>query len=299
MIIFWPEVHQNIFILPFKLIIESLANVSYGTSWGLLDGEFYKTINTPRKYLIINLFYKLPEYVLILYLFFIFLLFNDNKFFRKYFKFFKKKILYLLFIILFPLIIAFIAGLKIHDGLRYFLFVIPYLSIIPGLAVYYLIYNSKFLLSKIFIFLISISFIYFLFNFFSLTPYHYVYLNKFNGNFPDASKRFENDYWGVSVKELVHKIEKNKILKKNINYKIAFCGINYDIGSYYLKKIMNLRFIKTSKDEFYDYIIMTNRHNGKNDDKKADVKTCFDAYKGQNILTVKRNGLILSTIRKK
>ena len=62
---------------------------------------------------------------------------------------------------------------------------------------------------------------------------------------------------------------------------------------------MNLRFIKTSKDEFYDYIIMTNRHNGKNDDKKANVKTCFDAYQGQNILTVKRNGLILSTIRKK
>ena len=72
----------------------------------------------------------------------------------------------------------------------------------------------------------------------------------------------------VSIKELVNKIEKNKILKKNINYKIAFCGINYDIGSYYLKKISDLMFIETSKDEIYDYIIMTNRHNGKDDDDK-------------------------------
>jgi hypothetical protein len=299
MIIFWPEVHQNIFILPFKLVIASLTDVSYGTSWGLLDGIFYKTINTPREYLIINLFYKLPEYVLLTYLFFIFLLFNDNKFFRKHFKFFSKKILYLLIIILFPLIIAFIVGLKIHDGLRYFLFIIPYLSIIPGFAIYYLIYNRDFLLSKIFTFLISISFIYFLFIFFSLTPYHYTYLNRFNGNFPDASKRFENDYWGLSIKELVYKIEKNKIFKKNKNYKIAFCGINYDIGSYYLKKIDDLTFIKTYKDKIYDYIIMTNRHNGKDDDKKAKVKTCFDTYKGKDILSVKRNGLILSTIRKK
>ena len=44
---------------------------------------------------------------------------------------------------------------------------------------------------------------------------------------------------------------------------------------------------------------MTNRHNGKDNDKKAYVKTCFDSYKGKDILSVKRNGLILSTIRKK
>ena len=32
--------------------------------------------------------------------------------------------------------------------------------------------------------------------------------------------------------------------------------------------------------------------------KKSEVKTCFDSYKGENILSVKRNGLILSVIRK-
>ena len=298
MVIFWPDVHANILILPFKHIIASLNDVNYGTSWGLLDGEFYKTINTPRGYLIKNLFYKLPEYILFAYVFFIFLFFYDYKFFKKRFKFFKAKLLYFLFIIVFPLIVAFIASIKLHDGLRYFLFLIPYLSIIPGLTIYYLIYNSKFLINKIFTFLMLISFLYFLFVFFSLTPYHYTYLNKFNGNFSYASKKFENDYWGVSIKELVKKIEKNQILKRNKNYKIAFCGINYDIGLHYLRNIKSLTFTKTSKDEIYDYIVMTNRHNGKDDDVKAEVKTCFEAYKGEDILSVMRNGLVLSTIRK-
>ena len=299
MIIFWPEVHSNILILPFKLIIASLTDVTFGAPWGLLDGEIYKTINTPREYLIKNLFYKLPEYVIFTYIFFIFIFLKDQKFFENHFKFFKNKLVYLLFIIIFPLFTASVLAIKIHDGLRYFLFLIPYLTIIPGLTIYYLIYNLKYLLNKILIFLIIISFFYYLFNFFGLTPYHYTYLNKFNGNFSDSSSRFENDYWGVSIKELVNKIEKNEILKENKNYKIAFCGINYDIGAYYLEKINNLTFIETSKDEIYDYIIMTNRLNGKDNDKISEVKTCFDSYGDKDILSVKRNGLILSTIRQK
>ena len=119
-----------------------------------------------------------------------------------------------------------------------------------------------------------------------------------NGNFSQASKRFENDYWGASIKELINKFEKKKIFIKNKNHKIAFCGINYDIGFYYLKKIKDLSFIKTSKDGSYDYIIMTNRHNGKDNYVKDEVKTCFDSYQGRDVLTVERNGLILSTIRK-
>ena len=176
----------------------------------LLNGEFFKTTNTPRSYLFINFFYKLPEFILFLYILFILIFFKDQKFFEEHFKSFKKKIFYVIFIILFPFTLAVIAGLKIHDGLRYFLFLIPYLCIIPGLTIFYLIYNSKSYLNKFFIILSFVSFLYYLFNFFSLTPYHYTYLNKFNGNFSNASKKFENDYWGASIKELISKIEKNK-----------------------------------------------------------------------------------------
>ena len=54
MIIFWPNVHPNIFILPFKLIFISLNDFTQGTPWVLLNGEFYKTANIPKLYLIKN-----------------------------------------------------------------------------------------------------------------------------------------------------------------------------------------------------------------------------------------------------
>ena len=188
--------------------------------------------------------------------------------------------------------------LKIHDGLRYFLFLMPYLSIIPAMAIYYLIYNIKLNIHKFYLTSILVLFIYYLFNFFSLTPYHYTYLNIFNGKFSEASNKFENDYWGSSIKELVNKIKKSDKFKDRKNYRIAFCGINYNIGSYYLENIKNFQFIKSSKDDDYDFIIMTNRHNGKNFDKKNEIKTCFDSYKDEDVLSLRRNGLLLATIRK-
>ena len=83
-----------------------------------------------------------------------------------------------------------------------------------------------------------------------------------------------------------------------MNYKIAFCGINYEIASYYLKKNTRIMFTEVSKDDNYDFIIMNNRHNGNLNDERDNVKTCYDSYKGETILSVKRNGLILSAIKK-
>jgi len=299
MIIFWPNVHSNIFILPFKLTFNSLYDFTQGTPWGLLNGEFYRTINTPKLYLLVNFFYKLPEYILFTYLIFIFLVLKDRNFFKNHFKLFNLKILSLIFIIIYPFIVSFIMPLKTFDGLRYYLFLIPYLCIIPGITFYYLIYHSNLFLNKLLMFFLFISFSYFLFNFFSLTPYHYTYLNIFNGKFSEASNKFENDYWGSSIKELVNKIKKSDKFENGKNYRIAFCGINYNIGSYYLENIKKFQFIKSSKDDDYDFIIMTNRHNGKDFDKKNEVKTCFNSYKGEDVLSVRRNGLLLSTIRKK
>ena len=58
--------------------------------------------------------------------------------------------------------------------------------------------------------------------------------------------------------------------------------------------------------EDYDYIIMTNRtitadRNEENVgiDNLVNVETCFDRFKGIDVITVKRNGLMLSTMRKK
>ena len=48
----------------------------------------------------------------------------------------------------------------------------------------------------------------------------------------------------------------------------------------------------------YDYAIMNNRSQAdKNRDLLENVKTCFDIAKGPDLISIKRNGVVLSTIR--
>ena len=83
--------------------------------------------------------------------------------------------------------------------------------------------------------------------------------------------------------------------------KIAFCGVPHDITDKELNKLKNLKFEKKDLySENFDYVIMTNRLDGERDSVSlTGVKTCFDRIKGIDIITVDRNGLILSTLRKK
>ena len=130
---------------------------------------------------------------------------------------------------------------------------------------------------------------YFLFIFFTITPYQYTYLNFLNGKTENRFRKFENDYWGSSMNELIT----NSNFKKNKTIIFATCGVSSVLPKYYLKKDGYSNFIFVSPKQA-DYIIMTNRvlmHDG-------IINNCFDQFKGEDITAVKRNGLILSVIRK-
>ena len=108
---------------------------------------------------------------------------------------------------------------------------------------------------------------------------------------------FENDYWGVSVKEL---IKKSDFINKSTS-KLALCGVEKENVKFYINKNKFSKVILVSTNENYDYVLMTNRvvwdHDAlKNLDK---AKTCFQKFQGDDLSSVKRNGLVLSTIRKK
>jgi hypothetical protein len=303
MISCWPATHENIFVLPFKLFTESLKH-PFGVPLGLLDGNFYNTSKTPNSYLVINLFYKLPEFILLSYLVFIYLIFKNKNFFNSQFKFFNIKLILILFIISFPNLLIAISPYKIYDGLRLFLYLIPYICIIPGLTIYYLITNFKIHIFKILLTVIFSLFVYYLLIFFPLTPYQYTYLNVLSGNFSKAYKKFENDYVAVSIKELVNQIPRNENLLNEKGLRLTFCGAADDNVKFYLKKIKNFQFSQVNwLTEDYDYIIMTNRivtaDRSENSDNLTNVKTCFDKFKGTDVITVSRNGLVLSTLRKK
>ena len=128
-----------------------------------------------------------------------------------------------------------------------------------------------------------------------ITPYQYTYLNIFNAESENRYRKFENDYWGTSIKELVKyaKFEDKKVLK------ISTCGISPNIAKFYLNKKRNA-FYKFVDFRESDYLIMTNRVTSVVEKNTGSEKmiNCFDKYKGSNISAVSRNGLVLSVIRK-
>ena len=51
MIIFWPNVHSNIFLAPFQLFLESTTR-EFGLPWILFNGNYYATAGVPKSYLL-------------------------------------------------------------------------------------------------------------------------------------------------------------------------------------------------------------------------------------------------------
>ena len=304
---FWPHVHGNILTEPFKLFLLMIERLSYqeiiGLPWMLFNGNIVETNPPPNSYLIINFFYKSPEFILLGYIFFIFLLAINRNFFLSQFEFFWTKILLILFIFLSPIIYFTFSPYVFYDGLRLVLYLIPYFCIIPGLAIYYLISNLSNLLPKFLLGIVGSMFIYYLYIFILLTPYQYTYLNIFIGDISNAHKKFENDYWGASIKELIKKIpSKTNLINNNEKIKITFCGLPHQIAKRELKKLKNLKFEEQFLyAEDFDYVIMTNRLVGIRRDNysRADMKTCFEKFTGKDLISIKRNGLMLSTLRKK
>ena len=142
MISCWPDTHQNIFLLQFDLFFESLKH-PFGVSYGLLNGTFYYTDSAPKNYLILNLFYKLPEYIILGSIFSIILIIRNKDFFVKKFNFFYMKIIFIFLIILFPNILLLFSPYRVYDGLRLFLYLIPFICLIPSLTIYFFIENRQ------------------------------------------------------------------------------------------------------------------------------------------------------------
>jgi len=287
LVIFWIDTYPNIFVLPFKFLFATFSE-TYWTGWphNLINGIYYDSDKVPKNYIIINFILKSPEYILILYILFIIYLFKNKSFFIKSFNEFNYKIIFVFSLIIFPNLILLFVPYPIYDGMRLFLWTLPYFLIIPSLVIYYL-YKNK--VSKIINISLSLAAIYFIFNFIQITPYQYTYLNILNGKKSERYQKFENDYWGTSLNELI----KYSKVSKNKKYLIGTCGVSPHIAKKISYKIgyKNFKFVN-EKDA--DLIIMTNRVI-KNNNK---LTNCFDKYDGKNLSVVKRGGSILSTIRK-
>merc|ERR1712159_978074 len=101
---------------------------TYRTGWccNLVNGNYYYAIEAPKFYFLKNFIFKSPEYILIAYCLFIIFAIWSNNFFTKRFEHFNSKIYFLVIILFYPDVIALIVPYPLYDGLRLFLWTIPY-----------------------------------------------------------------------------------------------------------------------------------------------------------------------------
>ena len=294
LIFFWPQVHGNIFTEPFVILRKMFDSPPVGAPSVLLNGIVYSVLETPKYYLTLNLLLKTPEYILFLTVLSIPLFFVYIEYLKKISKNFTYNLFLIFLILSISNILFYFAPIGFYDGLRLFLYIIPIILIIPSIGLFLILKKINFIKFKILLFFIASMFVFFLFNFINLTPYHYTYLNVFNGKTENHSDLFENDYKGLSLKEL---IKRSSFLNEKFN-KLAVCGAESGNVKYYLKKFGYSKVRVVRMDEDYDFIIMTNRLHWTDSDIKK-TETCFKKYenKGEIFSKVEKNGLLLSVIK--
>jgi hypothetical protein len=296
LIFFWPASHSNIILSPIKIFFKSL-NIARGYAFNMVNGEILLSKDVSIFYFYINFFYKSPEFVLFTYLIFLIFILYFFVFFKKEFSNFIYKFLFLNLFLFMPILVIKLTSFGIYDGLRLFLWCLPYFLIIPSLIIYFLIKNLK---KKIFKIIFGINFLLFIIYFsifIAVTPYHYTYLNIFSHFGLNSSEKFEGDYWNVSIKELAKKIDLEKFDKIDL----ITCGVHRDNVKknlyVYQKKNMNkIHFVKKSNAK---YVLMANRvvNDDGNNPNALKIDTCFNKYIGTDVVSVIRTGRKLSVIR--
>ena len=284
-ILFAPDTHSNILYKTYLFFLQSFET-SRGPSHMLIDGIIYAVKDNSSKLYFYRFFlYKSPEFIIFLYVLFFCLFFRIKKFYKIKIKYYFYKLTVVFVLILYNAIISIVSKFRPYDELRLFLWVIPYFMIIPGITIYFLFKNLRFYSYKIFATTFLILCVIYLIKFFLHTPYQYTYYNIFAGK--NINDKFELDYQGISLKEI---IKKNQNLFKNKDIKISTCGLNPEIVIKYIK-IYTLQSVKLVEPSQADYIIIVNR--------ALNLEfTCLQLYKGENISEIKRDNKLLSLIRK-
>jgi len=294
--IFWSHLHSDFFSRIKEMYLYH-THTLWGWPYAVLNGKFFESSNYPLSYIFEYLFYKTPEYIIFLYICFFVFIKSIFKKIKNEIPEFNKKIIFISINILYPTFLLFIFDVKIYDGIRLFLFLIPYFLFFPAITFYYLIRNLSKFSNKVILTICSTLFFYYLYSFSVLTPYQYIYANSFAGKFSSLNDKFENDYWGVSLKELTSKIKFNEEINKKKQIKFTVCGppaasVKHNLNK--LEKKINYKIVRF--EEGPDYVILTNRT--VKSLKKDIIHTCFKEFTGQNIVEVKRRNLVISAIKR-
>ena len=148
----------------------------------------------------------------------------------------------LVFAVAFPILAALILHPTMYDGMRQFLFVLPPLAALCGVALVGFLTSPINRLVKAgagILILLSLSLT--IVDMVQMHPYQYVYFNRlFASGLKSAAGRFETDYWGSSYREGAEWVIKNYRLDSGQAIRVANCEVPFLIR-YYLEKTEELQ----------------------------------------------------------
>jgi hypothetical protein len=264
MLVWWPYAQISPILNPLRGM-RSSANFTDYSANALYRGRFIPADALPRSYLPTWFSITLPEfYGLILGLALMVLI--GRKLIRKEIAHgnpdLQSKIIFLIFAAVFPIASALILRPILYDGNRHFLFVVPPLAVLTGVALAWLFVEGlprqmTRPLGWVVVILCAMT----AYDMVRLHPYEYAFFNRTYGGLRAALGHYETDYWGVSHKEGVDWLIRNyRPDAPPHSIRVANTAADYQTG-YYLQgdRPETRRFVPVDKKDHPNVILSITR----------------------------------------
>lgn len=205
MLAFWPAALLNPISIPWEAFIA--ANKFKYADWVLFNGKYIMSTEVPRTYLPVVFGVGLPEAMLAAVL--AGLLYGVAFMWKKEWNADSGRswgIAILLTAALFPPLWAIVVKATLYDNTRHFLFILPPLSCLAGIALAYMAGRAmrwRGFAGPAFTVIAAAALLYPVIPMARLHPYQYVYINSLGGGMPEGESRFDTDYWLTSYREAV------------------------------------------------------------------------------------------------
>jgi Dolichyl-phosphate-mannose-protein mannosyltransferase len=284
MLLCWPWAQQDPLRNPF-FALQLFSHIRWDINV-LFEGRLVNSLNLPAEYLPVYAIVTLPEIVLILLLLAVPFTIGAVMVRRATSVGWVRPGYVLLFTaIAFPFAYFVIKRPVTYDCMRHFLFVIPPIAAAAGIVADRLIEHARGTVLRAAVsFALVVGVGWQVVAMARLHPHEYVYYNELVGGVKGAEDKFELDYWGNSYAEAVHELtqylERERAGGRYRVYRVAVCSSGTS-ASYFFPP-----FLKMARDDFEtDFYISVTRLG------------CDDAYEGDEIITVEREGAILSVVK--
>lgn len=285
MLAFWPYAMVDPLRHPFAALAHFAELTSKGGVDALFLGQRISDVWRPGYYLPLHIVIKLPDLALPLIVAAVVL--GAGALRRRGWAALDPRLVPVVFVVAFPLLWVLLTRPQLYDAERHFLFVLPPLAALLGLAFSRLVTVARarsVATARALLALFATGLGFQAWDLVELHPYEYTFYNRLVGGLPGAVDRFETDYWGTGLHEalsgLAARLRAGEPAPGRV-YDVALCG-NEDQLRDDLPPFLRL----VDADAPADFYLSITRHH------------CERDRDGDTILTVTRRGVDFAVVKR-